>query len=131
MTIIFNNPHGAPVRINKEHAVVVDTNEDGITYAATDPDTGTTMIKLEPLISDTDFDDSMKRWDYQTRLRNFSLGKTLDCKAQFLDRTHSWEKSEEFSKAPSRETYTDSAREQSYSKSTRRHQLETLRFCYN
>jgi hypothetical protein len=59
MTIIFNNPHGAPVRINKEHAVVVDTNEDGITYAATDPVTGTTMVKLEPLISEHHMDDPM------------------------------------------------------------------------
>jgi hypothetical protein len=59
MTIIFNNPQGAPVRINREHAVVVDTNEDGITYAATHPDTGETMMTMEPLKSDTDYDDPM------------------------------------------------------------------------
>ena len=57
MTIIFNNPHGAPVHINKEHAVVVDTNEDGIVYAATDPGTGETMMTT--VMSEHHMDDPM------------------------------------------------------------------------
>jgi len=57
MTIIFNNPNGAPVRINKEHAVVVDTNEDGIVYAATDPSTGETMMTT--VMSEHHMDDPM------------------------------------------------------------------------
>ena len=57
MTIIFNNPHGAPVRINKEHAVVVDTTEDGVVYAATDPGTGETMMTT--VMSEHHMDDPM------------------------------------------------------------------------
>ena len=44
MTIIFNNPHGAPVHIRREDAVVVDTNSNGVVYAGTDPETGETMM---------------------------------------------------------------------------------------
>ena len=33
MTIVFNNPHGSPVRVNVEDTVVVDKTAEGTTYA--------------------------------------------------------------------------------------------------
>ena len=44
MTIVFNNPHGAPVIIQKEDAVLIDTTPEGEVFAATDPASGKTMM---------------------------------------------------------------------------------------
>ena len=44
MTIVFNNPHGAPVIVQKEDAVLIDTTPEGEVFAATDPDSGKTMM---------------------------------------------------------------------------------------
>ena len=45
MTIVFNNPHGAPVSVNIEDTVVVDKTAEGTTYA-TQTDTGTLMTTV-------------------------------------------------------------------------------------
>ena len=45
MTIVFNNPHGAPVSVNIEDTVVVDKTAEGTTYA-TKTDTGTLMTTV-------------------------------------------------------------------------------------
>ena len=44
MTIVFNNPHGTPVIIQRDDAVLIDTTPEGEVFAATDPDSGETMM---------------------------------------------------------------------------------------
>ena len=44
MTIVFNNPHGTPVVVSREDAVLIDTTPDGEVFAATDPTSGQTMM---------------------------------------------------------------------------------------
>lgn len=57
MTIVFNNPHGSPVRVAREDVVVVDKTAEGIVYAANDPTTGDTMMTT--VMSEETVDDPM------------------------------------------------------------------------
>ena len=57
MTIVFNNPHGSPVRVAREDVVVVDKTAEGIVYAANDPTTGETMMTT--VMSEETVDDPM------------------------------------------------------------------------
>ena len=57
MTIVFNNPHGSPVRVAREDVVVVDKTAEGIVYAANDPTPGDTMMTT--VMSEETVDDPM------------------------------------------------------------------------
>jgi hypothetical protein len=61
MSIVFTNPNGRRVRINPDHAEVVDTDEEGTTYMARDPATGEMMMATIPggIMAEMDEDDPM------------------------------------------------------------------------